>query len=409
MKKSLMIKQDIKQKQLFNVFKDYSLQILSMNNIQLRSHLIEQSQNNPFISAVCDSFDIASIYIPQENFSDVIMRQLAYLKDSIDEDLCLYLISCLDGNGYFRYSLSEIEAQSLFSKEKIVSAIAQLQKLEPIGCFCFTLEESLKIQSLMSEEVASETSYILCKHLDLLAIRDFKKIASIENLSVEEVQEGFLFLKGLNPKPASSYAASSLYLQPEARVRTENGEILVELLNQDIYLNVVDIPEEVLDDELRLQRSYAKTLVSCVQRRNLTLLQILQKICSIQKDFFVEGKPLVRCTMEQVAKACDIHVSTVSRAISTKSIEFENKYIPLRHLFVRTGNSNYDASFIIEQMKIWIKNENKNYPYSDQQLQQMFFENGVNISRRVISKYRKMEKIENSTKRRIIYNKTYEV
>lgn len=400
MKKSLILKPDLKQRPIFNNFKNQSLQVLSMNSLQLQSYLMEQSQLNPFLSVDIESLDVFSNYYSKESLSDVILRQMAYLDVPVDEDLCMYLISCLDGNGYFRYSLSDLVSRSVFSKDSILLGIEQLQKLDPIGCFCFSLSESLKVQSLMSEDVASETSYILCDHLDLLASGEFEKIASLENITVEEVKEGFAFLRELNPKPASFYASNSAFLVPEACVRVDRGNIVVELLNQDFSLKLEDMEEAVLSQELQAQRLQAKMVMDSVKRRNLTLLQILQKVCSIQRMYFLENKPLKRCTMEEVAKACDIHVSTVSRAISAKSIEFDDQYISLRSLFVRTGNSSYDASWIKMQMMQWIDNEDKRLPLSDQKIRELLLKMGVDISRRTIAKYRQEQHIETALKRR---------
>lgn len=81
-----------------------------------------------------------------------------------------------------------------------------------------------------------------------------------------------------------------------------------------------------LTKDLRKLRNEAKQLLNTVQKRNMTLLQIMDTLCHIQKDFFISNSPLNYCTLEMVAKECGLHASTISRAINQKGFEFNNKY-----------------------------------------------------------------------------------
>lgn len=75
-------------------------------------------------------------------------------------------------------------------------------------------------------------------------------------------------------------------------------------------------------------------LLSDVEKRNATLLLISNELINIQKDYFLLGKPLKRCTLQDISSKLGIHNSTVSRCINNKYYEFENRVYPLKSLFI---------------------------------------------------------------------------
>ena len=77
----------------------------------------------------------------------------------------------------------------------------------------------MQIQCEMHEETCSETGYILCDYLEDLAFHRFAQVEVKTGLSLEEIEEGFAFIQGLNPKPASNYATQSAVILPEIRVK----------------------------------------------------------------------------------------------------------------------------------------------------------------------------------------------
>ena len=400
MKKSLVLKPDITLKKDYNSTKELSLQILSMNKTDLGQFLRETCYQNPFLTMLATSEEVINYQTERITLSDTIRHQLSYLNEKIPEDIVFYLISNIDTNGYFKITMEQLLNQSLFSKKQLEHAIYHLQRLDPVGCFCFSLKETLKVQSEMSECPQSETAYILCDYLDSLAKQDYDKISKECQLEREEIIEGLHFIQTLNPKPAAQFSFDSTYLQPEAKIIMEEETLKIKLLNEDFQLDLNNIEGKHLTDELKLLRSQAKNIMNFVQKRNLTLIQILKFLCERQKDFFIKSAPLHRCTMEEAAQACNLHVSTISRAVQGKSIEFNNRYIPIRNLFVRSGNINYDATQVVETMKNWIQEENPNRPLSDNKISKRFAEHGIKISRRSITKYREEASILNQYERK---------
>lgn len=81
----------------------------------------------------------------------------------------------------------------------------------------------------MSEKAESETGLILCDYLEELATQHYHAIIEKTELTQEEIDEGFDFIKTLNPKPAANYAQESTFLIPECKVSVEGENLQVEL------------------------------------------------------------------------------------------------------------------------------------------------------------------------------------
>ena len=109
----------------------------------------------------------------------------------------------------------------------------------------------------------------------------FDEIIEKTDLEYDEIIEGFQFIKTLNPKPGSAFSKKSTYLVPECKIRIIDEQIKIEMFNIDVDIELID--SEVLKE----QRKQALLIFNAMQKRNMTLIQILNAICQIQKDFFL--------------------------------------------------------------------------------------------------------------------------
>ena len=159
-----------------------------------------------------------------------------------------------------------------------------------------------------------------------------------------------------------------------------------EWINQNYSIQFDDMNH--LTKDLRKLRNEAKQLLNTVQKRNMTLLQIMDTLCHIQKDFFISNSPLNYCTLEMVAKECGLHASTISRAINQKGFEFNNKYYPIKYLFCHTGFKENTSEQIKQRIKYLIQLEDKTKPFSDESIKKALAKENIHISRRTITKYR---------------------
>lgn len=400
MKQQLLIKQDLKQRQGFYSTRKQSLHILQMNAQDLQMYLRDYSNTNPFFMMSSNTeTDIFDFYTAKESLSDVLKEQLRYEKVVPKEEIVDYLLSMLNSNGYFKENLETIVKGSIYNKKEVVNTIHILQRLEPIGCFCFSLKESLQVQCEMNEDACSETGYILCDYLEELALRKFNYIEEKTELPYDEIWEGFSFIQTLNPKPASNYATQSNVMIPEIRVKIEEEKIVLETI-EDMFRLELDEDLSIMHEQLKKQRQEAQFIMNSVQKRKMTIFQIMEILVEKQKDFFLKGKPLKYCTLQEVANASGLHVSTISRAIQNKSFEFHNRYYPMKYLLVRSGVQGYNDVEIKKYIKEFIKNENKKRPYSDDKIRKKLEEKNIFISRRTVAKYREDCLIFNAAQRK---------
>lgn len=370
----------------------------NVNVEELHQYILDKASTNPLIE-YNSSLD-PDLLLEFDDYSkpqlrDVLFEQLHLSNEKYDEDVCDYLISCLDSNGYFKYSKDEVIKESLWGLDSLKYHLKLLRKLEPYGLFSFSLKECLSIQCLMSEKAESETGLILCDYLEELATQHYHAIIEKTELTQEEIDEGFDFIKTLNPKPAANYAQESTFLIPECKVSVEGENLQVELLKFDLSITVID------DDSLKKQRKEAETLLSALQKRNMTLLQIMNEMCHVQKDFFIHHGELKHLTLEMVAEKCGLAISTISRAITHKSFEFNNQYYSIKEMFIHSGTFIKNDKAIKKEITQIIEKENKLKPYSDEKIRKLLEEKDIYISRRTVTKYREECFIYNSRQRKI--------
>jgi RNA polymerase sigma-54 factor len=146
--------------------------------------------------------------------------------------------------------------------------------------------------------------------------------------------------------------------------------------------------------------------LKCLSQRESTLLLVTEAIVEVQSDFFRKGKGyLAPLTLKEVAERVDMHESTVSRSVTGKYAQTPQGVFELKYFFA-SGVEISEGTFISaenikEKIKLMIRSENSNKPYSDQHLTEMLQETGLQISRRTVSKYREEMGMTTSSKRTV--------
>ena len=167
--------------------------------------------------------------------------------------------------------------------------------------------------------------------------------------------------------------------------------------------------EETKDPELqayfreRLER--ARFVVNSVEQRRRTIVRIVEAVLELQKDYFEENGNLAPMQQEDIAQLLGIHVSTVSRAIKGKYIQYR-KTIPLKALFTagisdHEGDGSVSSDTIKQRLRQMIEEEGKK-PLSDQKLAEQLEKEGISVSRRAVTKYRIQMNIPDSRQRGIL-------
>ena len=203
----------------------------------------------------------------------------------------------------------------------------------------------------------------------------------------------------LNPRPVMSVAERGVaYVVPDILAEWEKGEWEVRLNDNwtgecrynQYYIRMM---EEAKDRELlqyfqeKLER--ARFVTDCVEQRRKTLLSVARIILEYQQEYFLGKGPLKPMSIELIAQMAGIHVSTVSRAVKDKYLQYRKTYL-LRDLFTAAMAAREEVSVLSVKKEIerMIGQEDKRYPLSDARIAELMKEKGVEISRRTVAKYR---------------------
>jgi RNA polymerase sigma-54 factor len=294
---------------------------------------------------------------------------------------------------------------SFFTMQEAEEMLVVIQRLDPSGVGARDLRECLLIQLVELSDTDS-LSYRLVHEAfpDLIAHRwnDLAKRFGVEPAAVQSAADQ---LSRLDPKPGLKYSAQSDgYIIPDLIVEKIGGRY-------QVFLNDTGMPR------LRLSRSYqeiardkkkmtpenrefiaskmnsANWMIQAIEQRRQTMLKVMNFIVDRQRDFFEKGieylKPL---TLREVAEVINMHESTVSRVTNEKYVQTPRGVLPLKFFFssALSTASGEDASArsIRAKLEKMVGEENSAKPLTDQQIVHLFQEQGIQIARRTVAKYR---------------------
>ena len=150
----------------------------------------------------------------------------------------------------------------------------------------------------------------------------------------------------------------------------------------------------------------AKWLKKAIDQRNKTILKVASEILKKQLGFFKHGfshmKPLI---LKDVADAIGMHESTISRVTNSKLILTDWGLLSLKDFFSASIPSSEEsdkhaASAVREALKRLISDEVSNKPLSDEKIADVLSNQGIEVARRTVAKYRDMLNIPSSAERK---------
>lgn len=352
-----------------------------------------------------DAPDFSAFYSKTQSFSEYLNEQLGQMKQLDPATLvrCRYLVGCLNSIGYLDCTLSELAEetqQSLFDMEQ---ALFVLQSLDPIGVGARSLSECLLLQLAEGPEFNEVNIRLIQDGLPLLAKDDYPALAKQLRVSVAEARRAAEVIRQLNPIPSRGFSTEDTfgYVQPEAVIRSENGQIVVETnrhhlphvtLNEEYCSLVGSKGCEDAQPYLKEKIVAAKNLISSMDNRYDTISRLLNAIVHMQRAYFLHSGSLQPMTMKQLADQLDLNPSTVSRAVKEKYIQFDGRIVPLRGLFTTALQSSDGEAVSSEaarqQIKRFVSAEAAEKPLSDEALCEALAGVGITLARRTVAKYR---------------------
>jgi len=329
----------------------------------------------------------------EKNFFQILEEQLSYFKiETKIKKICVFIINNLNKKGYLELSKIEIKDILEVSDKELDEAFDIIHNLEPYGVGAYSLEECLKLQLKVKNLIDDKLFLFIDNYLYLLADKKYDLIKEKLNINDEQLFNYIDIIKSLNPIPSRGYSVG--------KIKKIIPDIFVEIKKDEVFykINRASIPQINVKDKIN-DKYYKKLneIVSCIEKRFETLDKIMKIIIREQKSFFIsQGKETNTLKISDVASELNLSPSTVSRAVKEKYIKTDFGIISLRKLF------NLDSTVFLYQQKIleYIENENKEQPFSDQDIVNLLEKEGIKIARRTVTKYREKLGYKSSHKRK---------
>lgn len=333
----------------------------------------------------------ANIPSRAETLEDYLTRELTAAGFSLD------ILPFIDERGYFTGSLSD--------RLDLIDALVFIRNLEPKGLGAYDSKDCLLMQ-LGDNKLAR---VILTQYEELFIKRRIPIIASLLNTSCREIEEVYTQLAKLNPIPASEFAQPEPYAKLPEVFLDASGNITGDFKRTPKYkvsqhwLEKLASSDEEAKAYLRDKIKDAKYYLKAIALRNTTVVEVFRCIYKVQHRFFTHGEPLLPLSMHQIAEELSLHETTISRAVSGKYVSTPKGVFELKRFFslaLIDSQGKLISNNVVKQAVLdCIASEDKQRPFSDEEIMHRLKLKDIDIARRTIAKYRNLAGIPNSNLR----------
>jgi RNA polymerase sigma-54 factor len=377
----------------------------------------------PATDGAGEDFDFDGRNAATETLHDHLHWQLNLTRLSdTDRAIAMTIIDATDDSGRLNSSvedLLELFPEDLdVGSEEVTAVLHALQQFEPVGVFARDLQECLLLQlhALPADTPWLEQArHLITRYIHPLTNGDWAQIMRRMKLPEDELKQVLRLVQSLDPFPGKQIGADDTeYVVPDVFVRKQEGRWTVEL-NPDTaprlrinshYAGLIKRADSSADNTyLRDNLQEARWFLKSLQSRNETMMKVSSEIVRRQRNFLEYGeeamKPLV---LADIAEAVEMHESTISRVTTRKYMHtprgiFELKYFFSSHVATSSGGS-CSSTAIRALIRKLIAAENPRKPLSDNKLAELLEEQGIQVARRTIAKYRDSLAIPPSNERK---------
>ncbi len=371
-----------------------------------------------------DGSDYSSGACKPQTLHDLLLWQLDLTPFSPDDRLIAdIIIDSIQPDGYLGQPVQELCAIASSGRSEpvdeteLLSVLHRIQHFDPVGVAARDLAECLRLQLEQLDDIDPEQrdwALAVVEHVDLLGEHDYKALQRITDLSAEAIDAAVHLIQALNPRPGNTLDQEEPeYIVPDVLVRKVSGSWQVELnpaivpklrVNQT-YAGMIRRRDSSADNEyLKNRLQEARWFINSLKSRNDTLLRVARAIVQRQIAFFEEGpQAMVPLVLQDIADELELHQSTISRATNRKYMHapraiYELKFFFSSHVSTSDGGT-ASATAIRAQIQDLIQAEGS-HPLSDNDLAERLQQQGINVARRTVAKYRENMGIPSTTARR---------
>ena len=352
---------------------------------------------------------------------EYVLKQIVSDLKKEERIIAAYILNQLDEDGFFKEDINDVASYYHVPVSTVENIKKVIQKADPIGIASASPEEAINVQLGELNEICEvpETYLTIAeKYLYQLLKKQYKEISQELDISIHEViNAADYFSKNLNPYPSRAHWGT--FRQPAAEENQvySNPDVIISHINNDpaqpllveviipyisfldinpLYTQAIKEASEETRNELRTDYEKANLFIKCLQQRNNTMQRLLERISTLQKEYILKGEKYMHpLTRAQIAQELKVHESTISRAVSSKSVQLpDGRIIPMSLFFDRSLG-------IRTELKVIISKEKKDDPLSDSEITKILSKIGFDIARRTVAKYRLMEGILPAHQRRI--------
>jgi RNA polymerase sigma-54 factor len=404
-----------------------SIAMLRLDAIDLQDYLQEISLENPLMDIRMPLVQPVAVSgtMGQETYQirDTSGSLFSYLLEQVHltmrktplRALVVYLIEQLEPNGYLTMSDDEIRQQLPVDPIMLLDAKTLLQRLDPPGVGAHDLQECLLLQAENdSEPVPAGVIPILKDHFQAMKDHRWAAIQKKLDMNQADFTAAMTYIQSLSANPGLPFNhTDTSYVIPELRLTAQAGKLSLQIIQRN--QPQVVFAEETYDQlkqssDMEVQQYIAdrynqyQSVMYNVQRRTDTLMMVGRQIVQAQYTFFTQKvKTIAPLLLRDIAQKLQISESTVSRAINGKYMQTDFGIFELKSFFSRYSGGSDDAGRSVDQMVTALQHlvagEDKTHPLSDDQLAQALQQQGYQVARRTVAKYRKENGIPSSTRR----------
>jgi RNA polymerase sigma-54 factor len=341
----------------------------------------------------------------------------ADLADQVDRVIALHLLDLIDEAGYVRGELDGVAERLGCGEARIEAVLRRLQQLDPAGVFARSLPECLALQ-LRDRNRLDPAMQALLDNLPLLAARNVTQLMRVCGVDAEDLSDMIGEVKSLDPRPGLAFDPPLAQpVVPDILMRAQpQGGWLVELnaeslprvlVNNRYYARVSGATRKKADrDYLSERLQAANWLVKSLHQRATTILKVATEIVRQQDAFFRHGVQCLRpLILRDIADAIGMHESTVSRVTTNKYMATPRGLYELKYFFTSSipasrGGESHSAEAVRFRIRGLIDGEPSASTLSDERIVELLQQEGVDIARRTVAKYREAMRIPSSVQRR---------
>ena len=365
-------------------------------------------------------YDILNNEEINQTLREYLVENIAIFNFSEEDQLTLsYLIDSIDENGYLIDSTEDIRNSIPIKQKPAIQRVEELLKIiqnstHP-GIGARNLTECLTIQLKLinnQEKICNLAEKLIKNHLSALGNKNYEELKKNLRCSEIELADVVSLIKNLNPKPGlifqktdrTSYIAADVFVKKE-------GSQWITTLNEDNHINLKleensqDLLSNSLENDLKEKFQEAKWLIKNLNERSISILRVSRAIMQNQINFLEHGESGIKpLTLKKIASDLELHESTISRISSNKFIATPHGIFEIKFFFNSSvGNESPDVSSrsLLSKINTLISDENPKKPYSDSAICKILNDDGIEIARRTVAKYRIKLKILPSNQRKV--------